>query len=391
LSQQLRIGIVGCGNVGARLHLPAWQTHPELAQVVGLADPAESSLEAARGRAGLTREQVHLDASELIARPDVDAVDICTPQHLRRDILLEAIGAGKHILCEKPIAAVPADAAAAVAAASRHGVVLAMVHNYLFLPEVQAAMRIIRSGEVGEVRAVIVNFLGVVDSPGSVAYQADWRKDPALSGGGVLMDMLHGVYVAESLLGGPLRRASAHIDSLDAGAGVEDLALCRFETTSNAALVNIGWGHGPGGIEVSGTKGRLSVRYRDGGTTPWAPLEQLLVTTPAGTRVELEGVPGDGALGLSQPIFDSFDHLVADFADAVLSGRTPTASGADGQRILEATLAAYESGATGEVVSVPLEPGDPVFEDGVLGLRHLNLPEWSPLRRQSLFSLQPIN
>jgi len=144
-------------------------------------------------------------------------------------------------------------------------------------------------------------------------------------------------------------------------------------------------------MEVSGTNGRIAVRYRDGATTPWAPLDQMLVTTPEGTRVELEGDPGDAALGLSQSIFNSFEHLVADFAEAVLSGRSPIASGADGQRILEATLAAYASGATGEVVSVSLDPSGPVFQEGVVGLRQVALPEWSPLRRQSLFGLQPIN
>src|SRR5206468_2582095 len=163
---------------------------------------------------------------------------------------------------------------------------------------IQAALRVIRSGEIGAVRAALVNFLGVVDSPGSVAYQADWRKDPALSGGGVLMDMLHGVYVAEALLGEPLQRVSAYVDVLDPRAG-------------------------------------------------------------------LEGAPADGALGLSQAIFDSFGHLVADFAEAVLAGRPPIATGADGQRILEATLAAYASGSSGEIVCVPLDPRGPVFQDGV--------------------------
>jgi predicted dehydrogenase len=366
---RLRVGIIGCGNVGARLHLPAWLSRPQLAQVVGLADPTESSLEAARAVAGLAPEQVHLDAAELIARSDVDVVDICTPQHLRRDILLEAIAAGKHILCEKPVAAIPSDAAVAVLAAQERGVTFGMVHNYLFLPEIQAALRVIRAGEIGAVRAALVNFLGVVDSPGSAAYQADWRKDPALSGGGVLMDMLHGVYVAEALLDEPLKRASAYVGALDPDATVEDLALCRFETETNAALVNIGWGVGPGGIEIAGTDGRIAIRYRDGATTPWAPLDRMLVTTAEGTRVELAGDPQDGARGLRDAIFESFEHLVDDFARARLEGRAPIATGADGRRILEATLAAYASGATGELVPVPLGIDTALFREGVTTVR----------------------
>src|SRR5450756_638134 len=87
-TRPLRIGIIGCGNVATSLHLPNWLAHPDVAQVVALADPAEATLEAARVMAGLTVDQVHSNALELIARTDVDAVDICTPQHLRRDILV---------------------------------------------------------------------------------------------------------------------------------------------------------------------------------------------------------------------------------------------------------------------------------------------------------------
>lgn len=383
----LRVGIIGCGNVGAGLHLPAWQAHPEAAEVVALADPSSTTLEAARITAGLDEGAVHSDPMDLIRRDDVDAVDVCTPQHLRRDILTEAARAGKHILCEKPLAAVPADAAEAVTAASRAGVTLAMVHNYVFLPEVRAAKRAIDSGEIGDVRSVIVNFLGVVDVPGSAAYQADWRHDPARAGGGVLIDMLHGVYLAEHLLGEPLERVSAYVDSMDHTAGVEDLALCRLESASRAALVNIGWGHGTGGVEVAGTKGRIAIRYRNGATAPWAVLEHVMVATPDGVRIELDGDGFRlGANGIAQALYDTFDDVVLDFAESVSSGRSPTASGKDGQRMLEATVGAYKSGATGRIVELPLEVEDPTFRHGVLGLRELTLPIWSPLRRGSLFS-----
>src|SRR5262249_10568273 len=142
-----------------------------------------------------------------------------------------------------------------------------------------------------------------------------------------------------------------------------------FETGTKAGLVNIGWGVGPGGIQISGTRGRIEVRYRDGATTPWAPLDRVLVTTDAGTRVELAGDPGDGARGLAQSIFRSFEPQVAAFASVVLAARAPIATGADGRRILEATLGAYASAARGAVVEVPLNPAGALFGDGVLSLQ----------------------
>jgi predicted dehydrogenase len=385
LPARLRVGIVGCGNVGA-LHLPAWLARSDVADVVALADPTKSLLERARAAAQLSPAQVHADPAELIARDDIDAVDVCTPQHLHRDLVLAAAAAGKHVLCEKPLATVPADAAAAIAAAEEAGVTFGVVHNFLWLPEVRAARRVIESGELGELRLAIVDFLGVVDVPGTAAYSAHWRHDVARSGGGVLMDMLHGVYLAEALLGEPLLRASAYVGSRDPDVSVEDIALCRYETARAAALVNIAWGYGPGGIHVCGARGRLEVRYAHGGTAPWAFLEHVLVSTADGTRIELHG-DGDHGPGLAPSLYESFEHVVADFAAAVRDGRLPAAPAAAGLRALEATVAAYESAARGEVVTLPLDRHDPAFREGALGLRRLELPEWSPLHGRSLYAV----
>jgi predicted dehydrogenase len=128
-----------------------------------------------------------------------------------------------------------------VAAAAEAGTMLAVVHNYLFFPEVVALRALIDADDLGEVRTVTVDMLGVVDSPGAAGYAPRWRHDPAASGGGVLMDMLHGVYLAEHLLGAPINAASATVDTASEGDAVEGLALCRFEAGRRVGLVNIGW------------------------------------------------------------------------------------------------------------------------------------------------------
>jgi predicted dehydrogenase len=387
-ANRLRVGIVGCGNIGRGSHLPAWLANPQVAEVAGLADPTEATLEAARLGAGISPEQAHLDPLELIARPDIDVIDICTPQHLRRDLILAAAQHRKHVLCEKPLATIPAEAAHAVQAMAAAGSTLAMVHNYLWLPEVRAAQRVIDSGEIGRVRTVTVNFLGIVDVPGSSGYVPRWRHDAALAGGGVLMDILHGVYVVESLLGEPLRRVSAYANNDDADSNVEDIALCRFETESNAGLVNIAWGYGPGGLEVTGTEGRVYTVYRNGGTSPWSPLERVLVTTKDGTRVELDvsGQADDDYHALRV----TFDDVLRDFSAALLEGGSPRATGADGLRILEATVGALRSAATGELTHIPLDRGDHVFQRGVVGVGDLELPHFSPVRRRGLYCQPPI-
>jgi predicted dehydrogenase len=385
----LRVGVVGCGNVALNFHVPAYQTQPGKYTLAGLADPARGRLGAGREKAGLTPGQVHLDAAALLARDDIDVIDVCTPQHLHRDLVIAAVAAGKHVLCEKPIAAVPADAAAMVTAAGRAGVVLAVMHNYLYFPEIVALRTLIDSGELGEVRTVTVNMLCVVDSPGAAGYRPQWRHDPAAAGGGVLMDMLHGVYLAEYLLGAPVSGVSAFVDTATDGDAVEGLALCRLEAGRRAGLVNIGWGTGQGGVAVHGTAGRAVARYRADGTMPWAPFEQLTVTTTAGSRT-LDLPVGQE---LSPLVADSMRDTVADLADAITTKTAPAADGAAARRTLEITVAAYASAALGRTVAVPLPADSPLHRHGVLGLRDLSgddaIPGDSPVRRRGLFGLTP--
>jgi predicted dehydrogenase len=176
---------------------------------------------------------------------------------------------------------------------------------------------------------------------------------------------------------------SAYATNDDADSNVEDIALCRFETARNAGLVNIAWGFGPGGLDVTGTQGRVFSQYRDGGTSPWSPLERVLVTTAAGTRVELDvtGVNDDDYEALRV----TFGDVIRDLARAITEDRPPRASGADGQRILEATIGALKSAAVGDLTQVPLERTDPVFHRGIVGIDELALPDWSPAQRRGLY------
>jgi hypothetical protein len=79
VSDLVRVGVVGCGNVALNLHIPALQRHSDRFSVVGIADPTPDRLELGRTTAGLSAEQTLRDAHELIARQDVDLVDICSP------------------------------------------------------------------------------------------------------------------------------------------------------------------------------------------------------------------------------------------------------------------------------------------------------------------------
>ena len=372
----IRVGLIGCCNVALGDHVPAYLSMPERYRLVAIADPTPARLELGRAASGLDAADCHADAASLLARTDLDMVDVCTPQQFHHDLVIGAAASGRHVLSEKPLATTPRDAWEMVAAAEAAETTLAIMHNYLLFSEVTRTLEVIGSGEIGPVDVVILNWLGVPDSPGNAAYRPTWRHDPTQAGGGVLMDMLHIVYLAEAMLGTPIERVSAWVTARNEGAPVEDIALARFETADAAALVNVGWGVGAGGYSVSGRAGRIDVTYRDGSNGGWEPVEQFVVHGRSG-RTEVADLPH----------IDGAHPLIAELADAIRAGRPPLATGAQGAHILEATLAVYASAATGRTWNLPLSPGEPLYERGVAGLAELDLDRTGAIARKHIFGV----
>ncbi len=385
MSRVLRVGVVGCGNVTTRFHLPAYLQLPDRVRVVSLADVEPARIAEARAIPGLADASVQADWRDLVARPDVDIVDVATPPRLHAEVAEAAAAAGKHVLCEKPITTVPAEATRMIERCRAAGVTLGVWHNWAFYPEVLAAESIVASGEIGTPRLALVDYLGVPDIKGAGETTRAWRHDPMAAGGGVLIDMLHCLYITERMIGRDAQRVSAWVAGDADHPHVDATALCRLETDGPVALVNVGWGLGPGGVFIEGTEGAIEMRWQGGGTGPFVPLASMTVRRrDGGTReVDVE------KRALPEIHVDAMRRLVEDFADAVLAGRDSRMTGADGLHALEVTLAAYASAALGRTVEVPLSPDDPVHRDGVAAIPRLAGPDWSPVRRQHLYATDP--
>ncbi len=267
MSQQLKAGIIGCGNV-AFGHARALR-QLEGVTIVGIADPTPPRRQKMQAELALPDAACFADAEDLLAQ-GLDYVVVATPQHVRRPIVEACSRAGVHVLSEKPIATTPADGQAMVDAMRAANLRYGIMHNYLYYGEYELALRLIGEGAVGRVRHVTLNFLGVPDHPGAAEYRPTWRHDPAAAGGGILMDMIHAVYLAEHLMGGPIRAVSAVVDNLDHPAEqVEDFTIANYHFDGGYATVNMWWGKGPGGVEISGTEGRILIFYENYGTGPF--------------------------------------------------------------------------------------------------------------------------
>jgi len=374
----LKVGIIGCGNITVNDHAPTLRGLDGV-QVTAIADPVESRRQKVQAMLGLPDAACFADHRALLGA-GVDYVVLTVPQKFRRPIIEECARAGAHVLSEKPMATVPADARAMIDSMRAANLRYGMVHNYLFYPEYALARKLIADGAIGQLRHVSLNFLGVPDSPGAAEYRPHWRHDPAEAGGGILMDMMHAIYLAEFFVGGTIRHVSAVADNLDHdGEAVEDFTLATYYFDSGYATVNVWWGGGPGGVELSGTKGRIMIFYQNYGVGPFTPLESFTLVNQRGRKTYQPR--GENYTP------DNFARLHADFAEAVCAGREPVADGEAGLRALEAALGAYESAATGRVVSLPIAAGGAVYQSGVMGLQKMDVWRESPLFKHRVFGL----
>lgn len=193
----LRFGLIGCGWIVERDHIPAMLKSDNVS-IVATADESAERARLAGRIAGLDHSACLTDYRAVLDREDVDIVSVASPPTTRPQIVRDATAAGKHVVCEKPLALSLAAADDMIAACQAAGVTLAVYHNYLYYFEHQLAARLVSDGAIGEVVATEINGLGSRPWVGAEQFRPGWRSDQKLGGGGVLMDIgVHSVYLTE--------------------------------------------------------------------------------------------------------------------------------------------------------------------------------------------------
>jgi predicted dehydrogenase len=376
----LRVGIIGCGNVVINSHIPALLRSSDVVPVA-VSDPVESRRALAMQMLDLLPSAGFASHQEMIANQTLDYVVLATPPALRLEIIGDCAQAGVHVLAEKPIAVVPHLAIQQAEMMQAAGCTFGFVHNYLFYPEYVQIRNLIVLGELGSIRHITLNFLGVPDKPGNQDYHPNWRHIPGTAGGGILMDMIHAIYLSEHLMGSEILAVSAVIDNLGyPGGTVEDLALVHLYFENGYTSINMGWGHGPGGVEVTGSEGRLMAFYRDFRTGPFDNLESMtLINNDARKELpvhsEWNGV-------------ENFQAIHENFSRAIRNNTNPIAPASVAIRSLEAALAAYTAALQGQVIELPFAKTHPVYLNGVAGLDKLPARAKSAVVQRNLFQME---
>ncbi|HZZ28698.1 MAG TPA: Gfo/Idh/MocA family oxidoreductase [Pirellulales bacterium] len=319
-------------------------------------------------------EAVETDWRKLIARKDIDAVDICTPNNLHKEIAVAAAAAGKMILCEKPLAMNAAEGAEMVAAVEKAGVPNTVWYNYRRVPAVTFAKQLIESGKLGRIFHYRANFLQdwTMSADLPQGGQALWRLDVAAAGSGVTGDLLAHCIDTALWLNGGIQKVSAMTETFIKErkhnltgkvqpVGIDDACafLCRFGNGSLGLFESTRYARGHKALytfEINGEHGSLKWDLHDLHRLEWfdhrdeGPLRgwrNIHVTDSEHPYMSKWWVPG-----LQIGYEHSFVHQVADFLDGLSKGKptSPTFREAlETQKVCDAVLTSGKTGQWTEV------------------------------------------
>ncbi|MFI6324114.1 Gfo/Idh/MocA family protein [Nonomuraea sp. NPDC050556] len=361
--ERLGVGMVGYAFMG-RVHSQAWRS------VAAFFDlPVKPSMTAVCGRSAADVKlaadrfgwaSVETDWRRLIERDDVQIIDICTPGDSHAEIAIAALEAGKHVLCEKPLANTVAEASAMASAAAASTAKSMVAFNYRRVPAVALARKLVAEGRLGTIRHVRAQYLQdwIVDPE----FPLVWRLRKELAGSGALGDIgAHIIDTAQFISGQLLTGVSGLTETFikDRPGGevtVDDAALFfgRMDGGAVASFEATRFATGRKNslrIELNGSDGSLSFDF-EAMNELWvsegdAGFTRILVTEPEHPYVGAWWPPGHG-LGYEH----TFTHEIRDFLEAIGTGAEPSPSFADGlrvQRVLEAVEASAADGCYKEI------------------------------------------
>lgn len=181
---KLQIGIIGCGGIANQKHLPSLKANADLADMVAFCDLIEERAKKAAAEYGTADAKIYLDYKELLADKDIDVVHVLTPNVAHCPITVDAFAAGKHVMCEKPMAATTSDAQKMLDAWKKSGKQFTIGYQNRFRPEVQALYKSCRNDDLGEIYYAEAHAIRRRGVP-------TWGVFPnkALQGGGPLIDI----------------------------------------------------------------------------------------------------------------------------------------------------------------------------------------------------------
>ncbi|WP_168123845.1 Gfo/Idh/MocA family oxidoreductase [Paenibacillus sp. HB172176] len=353
MTESLKFGIVGAGNIFKSAHLPHIMAAEDMS-IVAICDINEERAKTLAEEHGIPH--VFTDYNEMLEKcPEINALDICTPNLYHSKVAVAGLKAGKHVFCEKPDAVNPEEAQKMADAAIESGKMLMVMRNNRFTPASQYLKRYIEEGHMGDIYTGRCGWVRRRGIPG----KGGWFTNKELSGGGPLIDLgVHFIDLAIWLMGNPKPIAVSGAtyskfadnelsDSIHSKFGekqadgvydVEDLATGFIRFDNGATLqIEFSWASnvetGMNFVELRGTKAGSSIRNS----------ELEIYSETAGQLVDIKPVLRKDSVG-------GHGRNILHFADCVLRGESPIFEPEQGVNMVKILTAIYESAETGREV-----------------------------------------
>ena len=334
MAKQVRVGIIGCGKIARVGHVPKLQ-EARGGKVVALCDPVKERAEELRDALAPDAE-VFTDCSEML-KADIDAVSICTPNNLHCPMTLAALKAGKHVLCEKPIAGTLAEATRMISAAEKAGKVLHINQSLRYHALYVTLADLVHKGKIGDPIHLRCIRAGAASPDKGWSPGASWFVSSE-SQGGLILDIA--VHMADLLkwLAGDVEEVGAMVDTRTPGIDVPDnvSALMRFKNGA-VGVIELSWTFPIGAnlLEIYGARGRIRTGFGD------EPIE--LTQIPANG-----GKPRVSFPKLKARVKNSYQAFV-DAAQGKAPSDTPGELGREALALCDAIAKSAKSGRLAEV------------------------------------------
>lgn len=342
----INIGILGCGKIAQVRHIPEYAANPDC-QLVGFYNPTKSRAEDMAAKyGGLTYDT----AEELLANPEIDAVSVCAANYAHAALSIQALNAGKHVLCEKPMATTLADCEAMVDCAKKNGKFLMIGHNQRLAKAHMEAKRLIDEGLIGRVITFRTSFGHGGPETWAIKPGKDtWFFDKSKAAMGAMADLgVHKTDLIQYLTGQRVVRSTARLATLDKrGAdgqliGVDDNAICIYEMADGTlGTMTASWtyyGAEDNSTVLYGTKGIMRI-YDD-------PAHSIVVKLADGQEqvYDVEQIQTNDNQTKS--------GVIDLWVDCLKNNRAPEISGESALYAMRAVFASIESSQTGKTVEI---------------------------------------
>jgi len=354
----IRVAIVGCGRV-SDLHQMGYRGRED-AKIVAVCDSNKARAKTKAREWGV--EKVYTDYNQVLEDREVDVVELLTPHHLHCPMTVQAARAGKHISVQKPMALSAAEADEMIAASDKAGVSMRIYETFVHYSPAMRARQMIDAGEIGGIHTIRMHVsTGTGDTAWKIPLSAWlWRFNEKQCGGGpMVFDHGYHLFSLAYYLGGPVEKVFAWIDQtpVKEAAGIVKIdtpAMIMFQFKASHRYGQLDIEHTPNmrifsdyyaddnRIEVIGEKGIIFINRYTAKTIDLPPL--MLFKDGKTTPIPVEGVEWH----------DSFIATTQDFINKLNTGGTPRLDGPTGKAVLQFTLAALQSAATG----VEVRPDD---------------------------------